>query len=78
MYSSTLSLTSVLDGVGGESHDPTALPPGKARYPLYRRLGGLQGRSGQVWNISPSQGFDPRTSQGLILFFKVNLRLIKF
>jgi hypothetical protein len=27
-YSSTLSLTSVLDGVGGQRHAPAALPPG--------------------------------------------------
>ena len=39
------------------------LPPGKTRYPLYRRLGGLQGRSGQVRKISPPPGFDPRTVQ---------------
>ena len=45
-YSSTLSLTSALDGVGGQRHAPAALPPGKTRYPLYRRLGGPQGRSG--------------------------------
>ena len=35
-------------GVGGQRHAPAALPPGKTRYPLYRRLGGLQGRSGRV------------------------------
>jgi hypothetical protein len=29
---------------------------GKTRYPLYRRLGGLQGRSGHVRNISPRTG----------------------
>jgi hypothetical protein len=29
MYSSTLSLTSALDGVGGQRHTPAALPPGK-------------------------------------------------
>ena len=40
MYSSTLSLTSALDAVGGQRHAPAALPPGKTRYPLYRRLGG--------------------------------------
>jgi hypothetical protein len=33
---------------------------GKTRYPLYRRLGGPQGRSGQVRKISPPPGFDPR------------------
>jgi hypothetical protein len=47
-YSSTLSLTSALDGVGGQRHAPTALTPGKTRYPLFRRLGGPQGRTGRV------------------------------
>jgi len=37
--------------------------PGKTRYPLYRGLGGPQGRSGQVRKISPPPGFDPRTVQ---------------
>jgi hypothetical protein len=32
--------------VGGQRHALAALPPGKTRYPLYRRLGGPQGRSG--------------------------------
>ena len=36
---------------------------GKTRYPLYRRLGGPQGQSGQVRKISPPPGFDPRTVQ---------------
>ena len=63
MYSSTLSLTSELDGVGGQRNSPVALPPGKTRYPLYSRLGGPQGRSGRVRKISPPQGFDPRTVQ---------------
>ena len=31
-------------GVGGQHHAPAALPPGKTRYLLYRRLGGPQGR----------------------------------
>ena len=39
-YISTLSLTSALDGVGDQRHAPAALPPGKTRYLLYRRLGG--------------------------------------
>jgi len=30
-----------------------SLPPGKTRYPLYRRLGGSQGQSGQVQKVSP-------------------------
>jgi hypothetical protein len=36
------------------------LPPGKARYPFYRRLGGPQGRSGRVRKLSSPPGFDPR------------------
>ena len=39
------------------------LPPENTRYPLYRRHGGPQGRSGQVREISPQPGFDPRTVQ---------------
>ena len=42
---------------------PAALPPGKTRYPLYRRLGGPQGLSGQVRKIFSPPGFDPRTVQ---------------
>ena len=53
MYSSIPSLISALDGVGCQRHAPTALPLGKARYPLYRRLVGPQGQSGQVRKISP-------------------------
>ena len=44
MYSSTLPSTSALDGGGGQHNAPAALPPGKTRYPLYRRL---------VWNPGP-------------------------
>ena len=44
-------------------------PPGKTRYPFYRRLGGPQGRSGQVGKISPSTGIQspdrPARSQSL-------------
>ena len=43
-------------GVGGQHHAPAALPPRKTRYPLYRRLGGPQGRSGRVRKISPPTG----------------------
>ena len=32
-------------------------------YPLYRRLGEPQVRSGRVWKMSPLTGFDPRTFQ---------------
>jgi len=30
------------------------LHPGKTRYPFYRKLGGLQGRSGRVENLVPT------------------------
>ena len=47
--------------MGGQRHASAALLPGKTRYPLYRRLGRPQGRSGRVRKIPPTQGFDPRT-----------------
>jgi hypothetical protein len=50
-------------GVGGQRHAPVALLPVETGYPLYRKLGGPQGRSGQVWKISPPPGFDPRIVQ---------------
>jgi len=31
------------------------LPPGKTRYPLYRSLGGPQGRSGWAENLVPTE-----------------------
>jgi len=33
--------------VGGQRHALAALTAGKTRYPLHRRLGGAQGRSGR-------------------------------
>jgi hypothetical protein len=50
-------------GEGSASRPSSSLPPGNTRYPLYRRLGGPQGRSGQVRKISPPPGFHPRTVQ---------------
>ena len=59
-----LFLTSALEGGEGSASRPdSTLPAGKTRYPLYRRLGGPQGRSGQVRKISPPPGFDSRTVQ---------------
>jgi hypothetical protein len=62
-YSSTLPSTLALDVMGGQRHAPAALPPGKTWYPLYRRLGGPQGRFGRVCKISPPPRFDSRTAQ---------------
>jgi len=42
---------------------PLFTPRRKTRYPLYRRLGGPRGASGQVRKISPPPGFDSRTVQ---------------
>jgi hypothetical protein len=42
--------------VGGQSHAPAALAPAKTRYPLYRRLGGPQGRVWTGRKISPPTG----------------------
>jgi hypothetical protein len=50
-------------GLGVQRHSLATLPPGKTRYPLYRRLGVPQERSGRVRKISPPPGFDPRTIQ---------------
>jgi hypothetical protein len=54
-------------GEGSASRPGCSLPPGETRYPLYRRLGGPQGRSGQMRKISPPPGFDPRTVQPVAL-----------
>jgi len=57
-------MTNALEGVersaSGLGH---VLPLGKTRYPLYRRLGGPQGRSGQVRKILPVPELVPRTVQ---------------
>ena len=49
--------------MGGQRHAPAALPPGKTRYPFYRRLGGPQSWSGRVRKILPLTGFDLRAVQ---------------
>jgi hypothetical protein len=59
-YSSTPSLTSALDGCGGQRHAPAAVRSGKKTfYPLYRRLDGSESQSGGVRKISPLLGSDP-------------------
>jgi hypothetical protein len=41
------------------------LPPGKTRYPFYRRPGGPQGRSGRAENLVPT-GIRSRTVQPVV------------
>ena len=64
-YSSTLSLTLALNGVGRQLHGPAALAQETDRYPLHRRLRGPKGWSRQVRKISYPPGFDPQTVQAL-------------
>ena len=42
-----------------------ALPPGKTRYPFYRRLSGPHGRSGRAENLVPN-GIRSRTVQPVV------------
>ena len=64
MYSCTLPSTSALDGSGWSTPRPGRFTSGKeARYALYWRLGGPQGRYERVQKISPTPGFDPWTVQ---------------
>ena len=66
-YSSTLSLTSPLGGGGWSKLLPIRFNPGKQiRYPSERRLGGPQGRSGQMRKISPPPGLDSWTVQPVV------------
>jgi len=60
-YSCTVSLTSALEGGGGQRHAPAALRPGKTVYILYRGLRGPQGRSGEE-NIAPHRDSIPAPS----------------
>jgi hypothetical protein len=50
-------------GVGGRRHAQVYLPPGITKYPLYRRLGGHQGRSRRWRKNSPPPCFEHRTDQ---------------
>jgi hypothetical protein len=52
-------------GVGGQYHAPAVLPLEKTRCPLYSRLGGPQGQTGQdgCRKSRPPPGFNPRTVQ---------------
>ena len=48
-------MTAALEGGEWSAARPgRTLPPGKTRYPFYKRLGGSQGRSGRVENLFPT------------------------
>ena len=54
-------MTTALEGGEWSAARPgRTLPPGKTRYPFYRRLGGPQGRSGRAENLVPT-GIRSRT-----------------
>ena len=59
-------MTAALEGGEWSAARPgRTLPPGKTRYPFYRRLGGPQGRSGRVENLVPT-GIRSRTVQPVV------------
>jgi hypothetical protein len=60
------SMTAALEGGGWSATRPgRPLPPGKTRYPSYRRLGGPQGRSGRAANFVLT-GIQSRTFQPVV------------
>jgi len=61
-----LSMTAALEGGEWSAACPVrSLPPGKMRYPLYRKLGGPQGRSGRAENLVPT-GIRSQTIQPVV------------
>jgi hypothetical protein len=51
--------------VDGQHHSGRFNPGKEAQYPMYRRLGGPQDRSGWARKISPPPGCDPRPVQSV-------------
>ena len=59
-------MTAVLEGGECSAARPgRTLPPGKTRYPFYRRLGGSQRQSGRAENLVPT-GIRSRTVQPVV------------
>jgi len=59
-------MTAALEGGELSAARPDrTLPPGKTRYPFYRRLGGPQGRSARAENLVPT-GIRSRTIQTVV------------
>ena len=66
MYSSTLYLTSMLEGMGGQRHTPAALPQERA---VTHCVGGwvsLRPGLDMFGRIRPSPGFNPRSVQSVV------------
>jgi hypothetical protein len=61
MYRSTLSLTSELEGGGWSTPRSGRFTRGKDPVPMYRRLGGPQGRSVRAQKITLLPGLEPQT-----------------
>ena len=60
------SMTAAPEGGEWSAARPSrTLPPGKTRYPFYKRLGGPQGWSGQAENLVPT-GIRSRTVQSVV------------
>jgi len=60
-YSSTLSLTLALDGIGWPTSRPGRFTYGKDPVPIVLEAGWAPDWSGRVGKISPPPGFDPRS-----------------
>jgi len=59
-------MTAALEGGEWPAARPgRILPPGKIRYPFYRRLGGPQSRSGRAENLVPT-GIRSQTAQTVV------------
>ena len=59
-------MTAALEGGEWSAARPgRTLPPGKTRYPFYRKLGGPQGRYGRAENLVPT-GIRSRTVQPVV------------
>ena len=58
--------------VGGQNHAPAALSPEKTRYPLYRRLGGPQSRSGRVRKYIYGNEFSARNDYSTVMLLVLN------
>ena len=60
-------MTAALEGGECSAARPDrTLPPGKTRYPLYRKLDEPQGRSGRAENLVPT-GIRSRTVQTVVI-----------